>query len=125
MLLLSFLEHFSALLSSVSIERLIGFVIMGAVLFYLLYISVRKKKDIWEGIKGKDGVLELPEIIITICMILYPVIVLADVFLDLHATEAVFWSLDAIILFALTGRVAMDKFRQEKLQKDKDEPEQL
>lgn len=124
MLLLSFIEHVSTLLSSVPIEKLIGFIIMGAVLLYLLYISIRKKKDIWEGIKGKDGILELPEIIITICMILYPVIVLADVFLGLHASEAIFWSLDAIIFFALTGRVAMDKFRQEKLQKDKNEPEQ-
>jgi len=119
-------EHILNQFSTISIEKLIGFVIMGSVLLYLLYISIKKKKDLWEGIKGKDGVLELPEIIITICMILYPVIVLADVFLDLHATEAVFWSLDAIILFALTGRVAMDKFRQEKIDKGgKEEPEQL
>jgi hypothetical protein len=107
---MEFLNHLWTLFSGISVEKLIGFIMMSMVLIYMLYISRRHRKEIWEGIKGKDHVLEAPEIIILIVMLLYPIVVLADVFLGLHASEGVFWSIDAIIFFALTGKVAMNKF---------------
>lgn len=110
MLLVTFFDHIWNLFSAVPIEKLLGFIIMGGVYGYLFYLSRRHKTDIWDGIKGENGKLEPPEMIILISLILYPVIVLSDLFLGLHASEGVFWSLDGIILFALTGRVVMNRF---------------
>lgn len=110
MLAVTFFQHLWELIVKIPIEKLIGFMIMFGVFAYMLYISKKYKKDLWDAVKGDNGRLEIPEMIIAISMILYPVIVLSDVFLGLHASEGVFWSLDAIILFGLTGRVALNKF---------------
>jgi hypothetical protein len=110
MSLATFFDHLWKLFSGLTVEKIIGFILMSAVLGYMVYISRRYRKEIWEGIKGTDQKLEISEIVILIVMLLYPIVVLADVFLGLHASEGVFWSIDAIIFFALTGKVAMNKF---------------
>jgi len=110
LLAITFFEHLWNLFSGIPVEKLLGFVLMVFVLGYMLYVSRRHRKEIWEGIKGTDHKLESSEIVILIVMFLYPIVVLSDVFLGLHASEGVFWSIDAIIFFALTGKVAMNKF---------------
>lgn len=107
---MTILEHIWNLITTITIEKFIGFLMMFSIVGYMFYLSRRHRWEIWEGIKGSDGKLEAPEMIILISMILYPIVVLADVFLGLHASDGVFWSLDSIILFALTGRVAINKF---------------
>ena len=40
-----------------------------------------------------------------IWLIIFPNLVLADVFLQLHPSDGVWWSMDCIMFFALTGHV--------------------
>jgi cation transport ATPase len=89
---------------------LIGYFYMLGIIVYILFIGVRHKSEFWEAIRGKDGKLETPELITMLVIIVYINLILADTFLGLTPSEGVFWSLDCIILFALTGRVMMNKF---------------
>jgi cation transport ATPase len=119
MLCTTFFQHFEKLIMMISIEKLIGFFIMLGVFVYMFYISKKYKKDLWDAVKGDNNKLEVPELIVVISMILYPVIVLSDVFLGLHASEGIFWSLDSIIFFALTGRVLLNRFNNSKNEENK------
>lgn len=118
---MALLDHIWNLIISISIEKFIGLLLMSGILSYMFFLSRKYKKEIWDGIKGNNGKLEAPEMIILISMLLYPVIILADVFLGLHASDGVFWSIDSIILFALTGRIAINKFGGEPASKSGDQ----
>jgi hypothetical protein len=107
---MTILQHIVDSISALPIEKIIGFFYMIGIIGYLSFLSIRHKNEFWEAVRGKDGKLEIPELIIAICMIIYPNLILADAFLGLHASDGVFWSIDAIILFALTGRIAINKF---------------
>lgn len=128
---MDFINHIIQMLYAQPIEKIIGFFYMLGILAYISYLSIRHKDEFWSAIRGKDGKLEVPELIIAICMIIYPNLILADAFLGLHASDGVFWSIDAIILFALTGRVAINKFgggavpEPEAEPKEEDKTEQL
>lgn len=107
---MSILQHILDLINAASLEKLIGLFYMTGIISYMMFIAVNHKKEFWEAIRGKDKVLEVPEMIIMLVIIVYINIVLADTFLGLKPSDGVFWSLDAIILFALTGRIAMNRF---------------
>jgi hypothetical protein len=110
MLAITLVHHIKELLMSVSFEKWIGLGYMVGIIGFLLYLSFKHKSEFWEAIRGSDGKLEVPELIIAICMIIYPNVILADIFLGLHASDGIFWSLDGIIFFALTGRVFLNRF---------------
>lgn len=107
---MTILQHIINSINALPVEKIIGFFYMVGIIAYISFLSIRHKNEFWNAIKGKDGKLEVPELIIAICMIIYPNLILADAFLGLHASDGVFWSIDAIILFALTGRVAINRF---------------
>lgn len=107
---MTILQHVIDSINALPVEKIIGFFYMIGIIAYISFLSIRHKNEFWNAIKGKDGKLEVPELIIAICMIIYPNLILADAFLGLHASDGVFWSIDAIILFALTGRVAINRF---------------
>lgn len=119
---MTIIQHIIDSINSLPIEKIIGFFYMVGILMYISYLSIKHKNEFWEAIRGTDGKLEVPELIIAICMIIYPNLVLADAFLGLHASDGVFWSLDAIILFALTGRVAINRFGSNTIDPKKEKP---
>jgi hypothetical protein len=112
--IIEFFQHIQNLLMASPIERLIGYFYMLGIIIYILFIGIRHKAEFWEAIRGSDGKLETPELIIMLIIIVYVNLILADTFLGLTPSEGVFWSLDAIILFALTGRVMLNRFGSSK-----------
>lgn len=123
-LLISFFEHLEKLFLAVPIERLIGYCYMFGIIFYILFLGVKHKNEFWEAIRGADGKLETPEMITMLVMIIYINLILADTFLGLTPSDGVFWSLDGIIFFALTGRVMMNRFGNGDKNKGETQPQQ-
>ncbi len=103
-----FLDHLSDILAAEPLKSYIGYVYMFGLILFLLHIVIRHRKEFWNGIKGKDGRLELPEMISFLVMIIYMSVVIADVFIGLKPSESVFWSLNTILLYTLTGRIFMN-----------------
>jgi len=110
---MKFIDHLIDILSKAQIEKILGYLYMFGLICYLMYLALSHKKDFWEAIRGSNEKLEMPELIIAFCLILYINIVIADVFLGLKASDGVFWSLDSIILFALTHRVFSPKTKDD------------
>jgi hypothetical protein len=73
------------------------------------WVIARKWTEIWPAIKGENNQLDVPELVIFMWVVLFPCVALASLFLELTVDPALWLSMDAIMLFALTGRVLMDK----------------
>lgn len=88
----------------------IGLILMLTAWGGIVWMDWRREKEIWEGIKGEDGVLQIPEYIIRIWIKLYPPVILADLFLDFDLSANGWWSMNIIMLLALVGKVAVMQF---------------
>lgn len=85
-------------------DKIVGYILLVIVLLLLLIIALAKRKDFWNAILGNDKKLQSAEITILLGLILFPIVVLSDVFLELHASAHVVYSLDVIILGGLTAK---------------------
>ncbi len=120
------LNHFTDILAAEPLKSYIGYIYMVGLILFLLHIVVRHRAEFWKGIKGKDGRLELPEMISFLIMIIYMSVVIANVFIGLQPSESVFWSLNTVLLYTLTGRIFMNNGGKNPLSKktENEEPPQ-
>lgn len=95
------------------LPQIIGWVLMGITLGYLAFLTYRKRGDIWGAVIGEDNKLQISEFVIVIWLVLFPVVVCADIFLKLPASPQVWWSMD-IILGLTLGYKATDLFKVKK-----------
>lgn len=87
-------------------DKIVGYVIFVVIALYLHFNIMRKHKvEIWEAIKGEDKKLQFTEVVMALALTLYPLLVLADVFLRLKASEAVWISIDLVTTGGLVGDV--------------------
>lgn len=115
---MDFLNHLLEILNKAQLEKLIGYLYMCGLIGYLMYISIKHKTDFWEAIKGGNGKLEMPEIIMAFVLIVYINVAIADTFLGLVPSEGVFWSLNGIIMYTLTHRIFSPKKGGEIMKED-------
>lgn len=115
---MDFLNHLLEVLSKAQLEKLIGYLYMFGLVGYLMSIAIRHRGDFWEAIKGGNGKLEMPEIIMAFALIVYINIAIADTFLGLVPSDGVFWSLNGIIMYTLTHRVFSPKKGGELMKED-------
>lgn len=87
---------------------ILGLILFALSLLYLIWFSIKHGKGVLEGLKGRNGKWDPPEVVVLLWVILFPIMVLADVFLHYEASDNVWYSMDLILLFALSGRVALD-----------------
>lgn len=71
-----------------------------SILFYII-VSFRSGKSITDGLKGDNGKWDPPEVIIFFTITLFVVAVMADIFVNLHASPLVWGSIDFIIVGTL------------------------
>lgn len=116
-------QHFLELIAQVSLNQLIGYIFMCGLLSVLMYILIKRSEDLWGAVKGPDGKLEMPEAIIAVALLLYIAATISDIFLGLKASEAVFWSINGMVFYALTHRVFMPKTMGNVLSEDEKETE--
>jgi Na+/melibiose symporter-like transporter len=84
-----------------NLSQTIGIFVMFIMLLYLGYEAHVKKVDLWDAIKGPDGKLQLPEVVMALWVVLFPVIVLSNLFLGTHPDPAVMFSMDIILAIIL------------------------
>lgn len=60
------------------------------------YDFFKNSKDFWNAVKGKDKVLQIEEVIIYIYIRVLPILIFADLYMDLKVSSEVWYSLDFI-----------------------------
>lgn len=97
---------------------------MIACLFFFIYVIAvvillfKKKKEIWSSILGENGQLELPELIGLVWLILFPVLVLSELFFKMSVSTVVWASMDVILASVLVGKAYNRKHNNENNDKD-------
>jgi drug/metabolite transporter (DMT)-like permease len=89
------------------IEESLFFQIVGYVLFFstlgsLFFIAYKKGNDIYTAIKGENGELDSPEVVIIVWLILFPCVVLGDVFFD-YKLDPIAWASMDLVLLGILG----------------------
>lgn len=90
-------------------------IIVGLIIFVfslggIIWSHWRRENEIWEGMKGADKILQIPEYIVFIWIKLYPVVILADLLLDFELSNNGWWSMNIIMLLALLGKAAVMRY---------------
>lgn len=83
------------------INQTIGIILMFITLGYLGYNAHKKKEDLWDAITGPDHKLQLVEVAMAIWLVLFPIIVLSNIFLGTEPAPAVMFSMDLILVIIL------------------------
>ncbi len=84
---------------------------LAVILIWFAAWTVFQRKSIMDAIKGPDKRLDLVDLVTTLWLVLFPVLVLTNVFLDLHVEREVWISMDAIMLFLL-GKKGYEKSKE-------------
>ncbi len=79
-----------------------------------------QRKDIMGAIKGPDGRMDLVDVVTAMWLVLFPLMVITNMFLDLEVKSEVWYSMDAIMAFIL-GKKGYEKGMELKNGKKKDE----
>lgn len=105
--------------------QIVAFAFFAYIVIQLTRLALVKGSDLWEGIKGENGVLDPEDFAILMWTILFPVLVLSDVFLGLKAGDNIWWSMDAILAIVLGykgwGKNGHDNGRKDKGKEGKSE----
>lgn len=64
---------------------------------------IKRHKEFWEGIKGKDKILQVTEICIYIWIRILPIVIFCDLFLNYTIEPQAWYSLDAIFFALIAG----------------------
>lgn len=75
----------------------IGYILYGFIVLFLVILAIVKGKDFWHAIEGDDGKLDLIDLVGLAWVVLFPIMVLSDIFLDAHASEPVWNTMDIIM----------------------------
>lgn len=71
---------------------------------YIFYLTIRYKSEFWDAFKGENKKLDVIEIVIIIWLVLFVSMTIADFTMGLHASEELWYSMDAVFLFAVGGK---------------------
>ena len=101
----------------ISENQIIGYVLMLAILILFFGIGRKHGKDIVQDYKGSNKIWEAIETLILVHLILFPIMILSDVFLQLHASSYAWASMD-FILFSILGFKTYTETKINKNEKD-------
>lgn len=98
-------------------DRFVSYLTPGhteGVVLYLLSVIIMTllqlyfKREWTDGLKGTNGYWEGPEILLYIALWLWPPMLFADIFLQLKASDLVWYMWGAALFFGLTGRFGLE-----------------
>lgn len=90
------------------LPTVIGLIMIVGFCLYAFVLSIIKHKPIWDAIMGGDKKLDKPDFIVLVGIGLFIIAFFADVFLSKSPSIEMMYSIDAIIFFGLTGKVAFN-----------------
>ncbi len=73
---------------------------------------IKRQKEFWDAIRGKDKVLQIEEIAAYSWIRIFPILVFADLFMGLKVSSEVWYSLDFIFFSLIAGNVGRDFFNK-------------
>ena len=74
---------------------------------FLCWIANKYGRDLIDGLKGENNKWDVPEIIIGLWLILFIMILLANLFLDFEVSNSIWVSMESTLLFALSGKIGL------------------
>lgn len=92
-----------------SLDHIIGYIFFVFCLGYIIYITIRHKKTLWEAISGEDKKLDLTELAALFWFVIFPILFFAEIFLGKTVGEHIWYSLDSIFLIIIGGNVVGKK----------------
>jgi hypothetical protein len=102
------IELFDKFVSYLTPGHLEGLILFVGSTLIMTWVQIKFSDEWRAGLKGPNGYWEGPEILLYICFWLFPPMVLADIFLQLKASELVWYIFLACIFFGLTGRWGLE-----------------
>ena len=93
---------------------------MTAIILYIAHIALffflgkKYGNELIEGLKGENNKWDAPEIIIALWIVLFPAMLLSNLFLDYEISTPILASMDLILVFALGGRAYLEKLKKDK-----------
>lgn len=106
-----------------TIEKILAIAFFLFCAIYFFHATEKKKKDIWQAIKGDDNKLQVPEIATLYWCRLFPILFFINVLIVILGLELddnhviimtkVWYSMDAVFGFVMVGH-GIGKFKKEK-----------
>lgn len=84
--------------------KIIGILFAIGTLGYIFSLTISHREDFWSAFKGDNNKLDIVEAVVIVWLVLFVAMVVADFALQLHASEEVWYSMDAIFLFCIGGK---------------------
>lgn len=113
---------FQELLDWFDPPKIIGACFAVGTLGYILILTIIHHKDFWQGIKGEDGELNFLEAALTVWLVLFSSMVVADFAFGLVASDKIMWSMDSVFLVGVGGRT-VHVMNRDKKKKNEDKKE--
>ena len=98
-------ELIEKLLSWIDAPKVVGLFFALGTFSYLFFVTTRHHQEFWEGVKGEDGKLQFIEAALTIWLVLFTAMVIADFSFGLVASGHAWWSMDSVFLIGVGGKV--------------------
>lgn len=99
------IEIIEKLITWFDAPKVIGFFFAFGTFSYLLFVTTKHHEEFWEGIKGDNGKLEFIEAALTVWLVLFVVMIIADFSFGLVASPHAWWSMDSVFLIGVGGKV--------------------
>lgn len=93
------------------LSQILAYILFFTVLGWFGVFSFRHGSGIVDDLKGSDKRWQPEEVIIIVWLFIFPVLVISDLFLNLEASDKVWYGMDLILLFALGGKGYRDNIR--------------
>lgn len=102
---MTIIDKFITYLTPGHFEGIVLYLISVAI---LTGVHIRFIKEFTTGLKGTNGFWEGTEILLYICLWIIPAMVFADIFLQLHASDMVWYSMISFTLLGVLGRWGLE-----------------
>jgi len=95
-------------------------VIMIAIIIYIAHVVLffflgrLYGKDIIKGLKGENNEWDAPELIVALWVLVFIIVMLANLFLDFEVSSHLWYSMDLILISALGGRGLLEYINKKK-----------
>lgn len=89
--------------AGLTLQKILGYIFFILIVVWKIGIIKRNKGELWDAIRGEDRKLQVQEIAILIWVIVFPILVLSELFLGLTVSSSVWYSMNGIFVALILG----------------------
>lgn len=102
---MTLLDKFNSYLTPGRIEGVVLFLLSSLI---VTIVHLYLKNDLVKGLKGANGMWDGPEALLYFCLWIFPPMMFAELFLQLHAPDLVWYTLISFVCAGLFGRWGLE-----------------